>query len=168
MSASANQTNTAGGAGKIVWIVVFLVGAILVGGLIYYSRSGSTGSAAQVTTLEGAVRPGTAEWSQNADKIVLDKPEADEAKRALGDIVMNLHTTVRNFTGRTITGLEIHGVVVDLQGKPVKERSVVIIPNRVSELEPNKTVRADLMLDGMKESDTRADIRMSVTGFRLK
>ena len=59
-------------------------------------------------------------------------PEADEAKLALGGIVMNLQTTVRNFTGRTLNGLEIRGMVVDHQGKPVRQQTVVVIPTRVS------------------------------------
>ena len=33
---------------------------------------------------------------------------------------MNLHTNVRNFTGRTLTGLEVKGMVVDHQGQAGK------------------------------------------------
>ena len=85
-------------------------------------------------TLAGAIRPGSPDFEKYSKLIVLDEKEADEAKRALGDIVMTLHATVRNFTGRTITGLEIKAAVVDHDGKPVKERTVVVIPARQSEL----------------------------------
>jgi len=119
-------------------------------------------------TLAGAIRAGSPEWEKYSKLIALDEKDADEAKRALGDTVMTLHATARNFTGRTITGLEIHAAVVDHDGKPVKERTVVVIPGRQSELEPNKTMKVSLMLEGFTDNDDRANIKMEVTGFTLK
>ena len=86
----------------------------------------------------------------------------------MGDTVMSLHTTVRNFTGRTLNGLEIRAAVVDHQGKPVKERTVVVIPTKQAELEPNKTMLVQVMLEGMSDTDDRANIKMEVTGFKFK
>ena len=82
---------------------------------------------------------------------------------------MTLHATARNFTGRTITGLEVHAAVVDHQNQPVKERTVVVLPNSErGELEPNKTMFAGVRLEGMSETDDRANIKMEVVGFRFK
>jgi hypothetical protein len=81
---------------------------------------------------------------------------------------MSLHTTARNFTGRTLNGLEITGSVLDHQDKPVKSRTVVVIPGKQPELEPNKTMFVQLMLEGMSDSDDRAKIKMEVTGFKFK
>jgi hypothetical protein len=64
--------------------------------------------------------------------------------------------------------LEITASVVDHQKKPVKSRTVVVIPGRQIELEPNKTLFVQVMLDGMSDSDDRANIKMEVTGFKLK
>ena len=119
-------------------------------------------------TLAGAIRAGAPDFEKYSKLIVLDEVEADEAKRALGDTVMSLHATVRNFTGRTITGLEIKGAVVDHSGKPVKERTMVVIPGRQSELDPNKTMKVSIVLEGFTDSDDRANIKMEVTGFTLK
>lgn len=119
-------------------------------------------------TLAGAVRAGSPDFEKYSKLIVLDEQEADEAKRTMGDTVMSLHTTVRNLTGRTISGLEIRGAVVDHDGKPVKERTVVVIPGRQPELDPNKTMKASVMLEGFKDSDDRANIKMEVTGFTLR
>jgi len=119
-------------------------------------------------TLAGAIRAGSPDFEKYSKLIVLDEKEADEAKRALGDIVMTLHATVRNFTGRTITGLEIKAAVVDHDGKPVKERTVVVIPARQSELEPNKTMKVSVMLEGFTDNDDCANIKMEVTGFTLQ
>jgi len=119
--------------------------------------------------LDNAIRAGSPDFEKYKKLIPLDDPEADESPRALGDIVMTLHTTARNFTGRTIIGLEVHAAVVDHQNQPVKERTVVVIPlpDR-EELEPNKTMFVGVRLEGMTETDDRANIKMEVTGFRFK
>lgn len=167
MTTSERQSPGDDSRKKVVIVVAILAAAII--GLLFYFLMRATGGGAPSPTLEGAIRAGSPEWDQQISKIVLDDPEADEAKRALGDWVMTLHTTARNFTGRTLSGLEIKAAVVDHQGKPVKERTVVMIPSeRQPELDPNKTMFVSVMLDGMKDTDDRANIKMEVTGFKFK
>ena len=150
-------------------IIVVAIAAAIVMALFFYllMRAGGKGVPRE-PTIQGAIRAGSPEFEQWKPKIVLDDQQADEAKRALGDIVMSLRTTVRNITGRTLDGLEIRAAVVDHQGKPVRERTVVIIPTRQAELGPNKTMSAQVMLEGMTETDDRANIQMEVTAFRFK
>lgn len=149
-------------------IVVAIAAAVVIALFFYVLMRAGAGSGGAEPTLQGAVRPGSAEFDQQKANIVLDDPEADEAKRALGDIVMSLRTTVRNLTGKTLSGLEIKASVVDYEGKPVKERTVIVVPTRVPELPPNKTMPVQVMLEGMKETDARANIKMEVTGFKFK
>jgi hypothetical protein len=150
-------------------IVVAIIAALVIAFFFYFLMRASSGGGNVDPVLEGAIRAGSPEWEQSHSKIVLDQPEADEAKRALGDIVMNLQTTVRNFTGRTLNGLEVRGAVVDHQGKPVKERTMVVVPTpRQPELGPNQTMVVAVRLEGMKEADDRANIRLEVTGFKFK
>jgi hypothetical protein len=149
-------------------IVVAIGAALLIAVLflvLFWTMGGGTTSE---PTLQGAVREGAPQFEEYKSKIVLDDPEATEAKRALGDIVMTLSTTVRNVTGKTITGLEIRAAVIDYEGKPIKQRTVVVIPARQPELAPNKTLPVNVTLDGMKDSDARANIKMEVVGFKLK
>jgi hypothetical protein len=167
MVASEKTTETLEESRRKTIIIAGVVAALAIAVLFYFlMRAGSGGNAEPV--LEGAIRPGSAEWNQYASKIHLDDPEAEEAKRALGDIWMNLHTTARNLTGRTLNGLEIKAAVVDHQGNSVKERTVVVVPARQPELAPNKTMDVQIALEGMKDSDDRANIRMEVTGFKIK
>lgn len=149
-------------------VVVAIVAAVIIAGFFYLLMRAGSGSGSGEPRLQSAIRPGSPEFEQNKAKIVLDDPEAEEAKRALGDTVMSLHTTVRNFTGRTLDGLEIRAAVVDHQGKAVKERTVVVVPGRQAELEPNKTMNVQVMLEGMSDTDDRANIKMEVTGFKFK
>jgi hypothetical protein len=168
MSTRETSASSGGSTGKLVWIVVAIVGVLIIGAIVYFRKQAPAAGPGDAGRLANAIRPGSPEWAQYHDKIVLDKPVADEAKRPLGDWVMTLRSTVRNFTGKTITGLEIHAAVVDLQGKPVKERNVVVIPTRQPDLANNQTMPVAILLEGMKDSDTRADIKMDIAGFTLK
>ena len=150
-------------------IVVAVVAAILIGGFFYLLLR-ATATSSQSPRLANAIRPGSPDFEKYKKLIALDEPpDADESPRALGDIVMTLTTTVRNFTGHTITGLEIKGTVIDHDGKPVKENTIIVIPIKsVPELDPNKTMHAAVLLEGFTDSDDRANIKMEVTGFTLR
>jgi hypothetical protein len=151
-------------------IVVAVIAAVLIAVLFYFLLR-VTGGGTVTPTLEGAIRQGSPEFEQYRERILLDEPEAFEARRPLGDIMMTLKTTVRNFSGKTLSGLEIRGAVVDHQNQPVKQRTVVLIPSAaqgVTELAPNKTLQAQVVLDGMTEAHDRANIRMEIIGFRFK
>jgi hypothetical protein len=149
-------------------IIIAIVAAVVIALLFYLLMRASGGTSNAEPTLQGAIRQGSPEFEQYRSRIVLDQPEAEEAKRALGDTVMSLHTTVRNFTGRTLNGLEVRAAVVDHQDKVVKERTVVVVPTRLPELEPNKTMTVQVMLEGFSDTDDRANIKMEVTGFKFK
>jgi len=148
-------------------IIVAVIAAIVIA-IVFYFLMRASGGGSPEPTLANAIRAGSPQFNELQSKIVVDEVEADEAKRALGDIVMSLHGTVRNFSGRTINGLEITAAVVDHQGQPVKQRTVVVIPSRQAELEPNKTMPVQIMLEGMTDADDRANIRMEVTAVKLK
>lgn len=167
MATSERHFPEKGDSRRNVIIVVALIAALAIGGLFYLLMRASSSPTVE-PTLEGAIRAGSPEFAEYAPKIFVETPEADEAKRALGDIIMNLQTIVRNFTGRTLSGLEIRGSVVDRQGKPVRQQTVVVIPTRQPELEPNHSMAVRIRLEGMTDSDDRANIKMEVTGFKFK
>ncbi|MGI8837622.1 MAG: hypothetical protein ACR2H4_13440 [Pyrinomonadaceae bacterium] len=148
-------------------IIVAVIAAVIIAVVFYVLMRASSTSSLE-PTLANAVRAGAPQFNEFQSKIVVDEVEADEAKRALGDIVMNLRGTVRNFSGRTLNGLEITAAVVNHQGEPVKQRTVVVIPARQPELEPNRTLPVQVRLEGMTDADDRANIRMEVTGFTFK
>jgi hypothetical protein len=168
MSTTERQISDDDGSRRKVIIIVAVVAAIVLATLFYFLMRASSGVRVD-PTLEGAIRAGSPEFAEYQPKIVLDAPEATEAKRALGDIVMSLQTVARNFTGRTLNGLEIKGSVVDHQGKPVRERTMVVVPTPQNpELEPNRTMLVRIPIEGMTEADDRANIKVEVTGFKFK
>ena len=149
-------------------IIVVAVAAAVVIALFFYVLMRAGGSGPAEPTLQGAIRPGSPDFEKYKAGLVRDEPEAFEAKRALGDMVMTLRTTVRNLTGKTVNGLEIYAAVVDHQGKAVKERTVLVIPTRQPELPPNKTMEVPITLEGFKDTDDRANIKMEIAGFKFK
>ncbi len=167
MAASERPVSELDDSRRKVIMGAAVVAAILIA-FVFYLLLRASGGGPEQPTLEGAIRAGSPEFEQYHSRIVLDAPEADEARRALGDIVMSLRTTVRNFTGRTLNGLEVRAAVVDQDGNPVKVRTVVVVPTRQAELQPNRTLPIQVMLEGMTDSDIRADIRMEVIAFRFK
>ncbi|MEP6921708.1 MAG: hypothetical protein ABI967_11335 [bacterium] len=167
MAISEREPDDSDGSRRKVIIIAAVAAALVIAVVFYILLRASSGGTVE-PVLEGAIRAGSQDFEKYQAQIVLDPPEADEAKRALGDIVMNLQTTVRNFTGRPLNGLEVRAAVVDHQGKPVKEKTVVVIPTRQQELEPNRTIQLVVRLEGMKDTDDRANIKMEVTGFKFK
>jgi hypothetical protein len=128
----------------------------------------SCGGGAQQQNAPQLVRAGSPDFEKYQQLIKVDGLEADEAARPIGDIVMTLHATVRNFTGRTLNGLEVHAAVVDLEGKPVKERNVTLVPARQAELDNNQSMKVQVLLEGISKQATRANIKMEVTGYSFK
>jgi hypothetical protein len=160
--AETSETN------RTLVIVVAIAAAVVIAIFFYVLMRASSGGGNGEPTLQGAIREGDSRFQEYQSKIYLEEPDATEAKRALGDIVMTLTTTVRNLTGKTLTGLEIRAAVIDYEGKPVKQRNVVVIPTRQPELLPNKAMQVNVMLDGMKETDARANIKMEVAACKFK
>lgn len=148
-------------------IVVALIAAVLIGGFFYLLLRSTTAPGVPAT-LQGAIRQGSPEWDQYKSKILIDKPEATQSTTALGGFQMTLETTVRNFTGKTITGLEMRGAVLNGQGLAIKDRTVVAIPAKQPELLPTKTMHVIITITGLKESDDRKALFMDVTGFKLQ
>ena len=167
MSTPERQLADEDSSRRKVIIIVALVAAIIIA-VFFYVLMRASSSVRVEPTLAGAIRAGSPEFAQYQSKISVDEPGATESKRALGDIVMNIRTNVRNFTGRTLTGLEVKGMVVDHQGQPVNQKTVVVIPINQPELENNHTVAVNIMLEGMTDKDDRANIKVEVTGFILK
>ena len=167
MATSERQVSDPDDSRRTIIIVVAVIAAIAIATLFYFLMKASGGGTVE-PQLEAAIRAGSPEFAQYQSKISLDEPEAYESKRALGDIVMNLQSIVHNFSGRTLTGLEIKGIVVDHQGKPVRQQTVVVVPTRQPELGPNHSIAVRIRLEGMTDSDDRANIKMEVTGFKFK
>ncbi len=171
---SAKLNDEADASRRKIFIIAAIVSALLIAALVFWATRSGTNGAAQQPRLEGAIRADSPEFAQLRERIVVDfiaDDDAFESTRPVGDIVMTLRPKVRNFTGRTITGLELLATVVDLDNNPVKQRTRIAIPNAEtgqSELEHNKILVVSILMEGFNKDDVRANIRVEVTGVKFK
>jgi hypothetical protein len=176
MSITGDNLNKPDGAERsrrAIFTIAGLVALLLIAGLVIYLKTRPEPKPASVVALdqklEGGFRAGSPEFQQHRDLIKLDEVDAFEADSVGAGIQMDLVGTVRNFTGRTIGGLEMKGTVVDLEDKPIKERTMVIIPSdSLPDLENNKTAKVKVTIPGFTKSDTRANYRLEITAFKFK
>jgi hypothetical protein len=171
MSAKPN-TDAADAARRKIFIITAIASALLIALLVFWATRSRSDGTGQQPQLAGALRAGSPEFEQARGRIVVDfNPDDDafESTRAVGDIVMTMRPKVRNFTGRTLGGLELQATVVDLDGNPVRQRTVIAVPTeRQPELEQNKVMEVAIMMEGFKKDDVRANIRVEVTGVKFK
>ena len=89
--------------------------------------------------------------------------DATIGANALGNFVVTMKPTVRNFTGRTVNGLEFHAAGLDLKGQVIRERSFVT----ETEIEPNKISSPAIGLN-FPADNKPAQLKLELTGVRFK
>ncbi len=89
--------------------------------------------------------------------------DATIGANALGNYVVTMKPTVRNFTGRVVNGLEFRAAGLDLQGKTIRERTYVA----EEEIETNKTASPAIGLN-FPPDNRPAQLKLELTGVRFK
>lgn len=151
------------------------IGTLIVTGLLFIGTTGfystcTSRQAVQQQQLEGAVREGTPEFEALTKRIVIQTDENNtmQSPTGMGTITMFIRGKIRNFTGKTLTGLEIRTTVIDQLEKPVKEKTLIVVPNQKERFEPNETMPVSVMIEGFSKDDDRAMIRWKVTAIRAE
>lgn len=128
--------------------------------------------AAQVEqqAFEGAFREGTPEFELYTKKIVAqtDEDRTTKAQTAMGKLTMSIGGTIRNFTGKSLTGLEIKVGVVDSFNKVVKEKTQIVIPNQRESLDNNQIMPVRVTIEGFEPEADLANIRWKVTAIKVQ
>ena len=120
--------------------------------------------------MEGAYREGSPEFQNYTRKIVAQTEEDQTTKSptAMGTVSMYITGTIRNFTGKTLTGLEIKVGMVDTFGNLLKEKTVVVIPKQRETLENNQSMAVKVTIEGFDPKDDLANIRWKVTAIKVQ
>jgi hypothetical protein len=153
-----------------VYLVAAIITALIVlmiGGVMHLALTRPVVAPPAERRLEGAIRPGMAEFEQLREKIVVEQLVAAEVLRSLNDVAVEINATVRNTTDRTLSGLEMRGAVLDQQRFPLRERTVVIVPARQTALEPGEAIKVHILLEGVSPEAERAGPLMEVAGLRF-
>jgi hypothetical protein len=151
----------------IYLLAALITAALLIAGSLLYEMSRPSTYLRIEPRLEGALRPGSAEFAELSGRIVVEPPVAMEKLHPLNDMVVELTSTVRNNTGRTIRGLEMRGAVFEAQSAVLRERTVVVIPARQTALEPAEAINVRILLEGLNPEADRAGVLMEVTGLHV-
>lgn len=164
MSSFGERTEEDKKSRRVIYVAVAVAAALLVAGLAYLARR-SPSRQGEEPRLAGAVRPGSSEFPA-ADKLIVEFDPNENAKigpTALGPWAVTMEPVVRNFTGRTVSGLEFRISGVDLKGQVIRERTVV----NTDEIEPNTVLVPPLGINFPQENRP-ADLKLQLTGVRFK
>jgi hypothetical protein len=158
---------------ELRWPIVLIAAAITAliaiatAGLYYGAMTGSSATFQTEPRLEAALQPGQPEFEEFRRQISIEQLMGTEKVHPFDTLAVAMTATVRNNTGRNITGLELRGAVMDRNNSKVRERTVVIIPRQQRVLESGEAINTRILLDGLDKDSDRAHLVLEVTGIRV-
>ena len=153
------------------FLIAILVAVMIVGGgiLLIWKLQPSM-QEQEEQALAGAFREGTPEFDAITRRIVAETNEDKTwfSPVGTGGIMMQIEGRIRNNSDKVVTGLEIRVSVVDLGGRVVKDRTLLVVPNQRKTLAPKEQMDVSVRIDGFKQDDDRANIRWKVTAIKTE
>jgi hypothetical protein len=162
MAAFGERKKEADKSRLVIYAAVAVVALLLVGGLAYLASRPSVRPGEE--RLEGAIRPGAPDFPEG--KLIVDFEPDENATlgaNALGNYVVTMKPTVRNFTGRVVNGLEFRAAGLDLKGQTIRERTFVW----QQEIEPNKVEVVSFSMNFPGDNQP-ASLKLDLTGVTFK
>lgn len=148
-------------------VIGVLVGIVLIGGAVAFLLTRPPAEDQRAQTLQGAFREGSPEFTAvTKDIIISTDDKTRESPTGMGTISMFIVGNVRNRGNKTFTVLEVNSAVIDQQNRVLKEKNVLVVPERTSELAPGESVPVTLALEGFDPKADRANIRWKVTALK--
>jgi hypothetical protein len=141
--------------------------AVFTAGLYYAAMTQSEVSSYAEPRLEGALQPGEPKFEEVRRDIAIEQLVGFEKVYPFDTIAVAMTATVRNNTGRTISGLELRGAILDRENSSVRERTVVIVPRQQKLLESGEGINTRILLDGIDKDSDRAQLVLEVTAIRF-
>ena len=153
-----------------IFIFAFIIAALAIGGVIWLISLKPSMQQQVEVTMDGAFREGSPEFVALTKKIAIqtDEDRTMESPIGLGTIVMSIGGKIKNLTGKTVTGLEINVAVIDTFGKPVKDKTLIVVPNQYTRLNTDEVADITVRIDGFDPKADRANIRWKVTAIKAE
>ena len=164
-----NQNKEKKGINK-VFLFSMVIAALLIAGGIYLWSFQPTIEEQKQQQLAGAFLEGSPEFTAYDKQIIIttDLDKTIESPTGLGTISMVIHGDIRNKGDKNINGLQVKVSVVDKFEKPLKEEKIMVVPNKVEQLNKNETIHVNISMDGFAKDADRANIRWKVTAIRFE
>ncbi|HEX7333742.1 MAG TPA: hypothetical protein VF290_19730 [Pyrinomonadaceae bacterium] len=157
---------------ELRWPIVLLAAAItallaiLTAGLYYVAMTSDFNSYSE-PRLEGALQPGQPDFEEFRQHIAIEQLVGIEKVHPFDTLAVAMTATVRNNTGRSISGLELRGAILDSNSSSVRERTVVVIPLRQKILESGEAINTRILLESIDKDSDRAHLVLEVTAMRF-
>ena len=151
----------------IVAAVITLLLALSAAGLYYVAMTQASVNSYAEPRLEGALQSGQPEFEEFRRHIAIEQLVGTEKVHPFDTLAVAMTATLRNNTGRNISGLELRGAILDSRNSSVRERTVVVIPRRQKVLESGEAINTRILLDGIDKDSDRAHLVLEVTAIRF-
>lgn len=149
------------------YLVGAIIGILLIGGAIAIISTRPPAEDQRALILRDAFREGSPEFAAVTKDIIISTDEKTvESPTGLGTISMFIVGNVRNRGSKTFTVLEINAAVINQQNQVLKEKNVLVVPERTADLAPGESVPVTLALEGFDPKADRANIRWKVTALK--
>ena len=158
---------------ELRWPIVLLAAlitvllAVLTAGLYYVAMTRSDNKPYAEQRLYGALQMGQPEFEEFRRHIAIEQLVGTEKVHPFDSLAVAMTATVRNNTGRNISGLELRGAILDRENSSVRERTVVVIPQRQKMLESGEAINTRILLEGIDKDSDRAHLVLEVTAIRF-
>lgn len=163
------QPEQKGGVNKTLLVALAIAAILVVLGILIISQT-RTSNQIKEEAIDDAFREGQPEFALYTKKIIIqtDQERTTESPTGIGTIVMSINGIIRNITGKTLTALEIKVTVIDMAGKPIKDKTVIVVPKQADKLENGASLPVKVLIEGFDKDDDRAQIRWKVTAIKVQ
>jgi len=157
------------GVNKVLLAALAIAALVVAAGVWLWSVR-PTVEKQQQEVLAGSFQEGSPEFEKYTKDIVIqtDMDNIMQSPTGMGTIMMSIRAKIRNKGDRTINGLEVKVGVVDMAGKVVREKKVLVVPKQEEKLSPGQTIGVLATVEGFKKDDDRANVRWKVTAIRVE
>jgi hypothetical protein len=89
---------------------------------------------------------------------------------AMGNTMISIGGKVKNVTGKTITALEINVAITDMSNKPIKDKTVLLVPKLFAKLEDSTETPITVTIEGLDKdaSPEYFNFRWKVTAIKVE
>ncbi len=99
-----------------------------------------------------------------------DNDRLMKSPTAMGSTMISIGGKVKNVTGKTITSLEINVAITDMSNKPIKDKTVLIVPKLFAKLEDSTETPITVTIEGLDKdaSPEYYNFRWKVTAIKVE
>jgi hypothetical protein len=157
------------GINKIL-LTALLAATLLIAGAVWLLSLNPSLDQKKQQLLAASFQEGTPEFDQYTKDIIIqtDMNNIMQSPTAMGTIMMTIHASIRNKGQKIINGLEVKAAVVDLLGKTVREKKLLVVPSQEEKLLPNQTIPVVATIEGFSRDDDRANVKWKVTAIKVE